>query len=66
MRKKISTLLFVLVGILLFPNAANAELSCNTTYSIYKDGCAVMDLSGAQYGMNTYSATKQVRCCNPS
>lgn len=57
MRKKISTLLFVLIGILLFPNVANAELSCNTTYSIYKDGCAVMDLSGTQYGMNTYSVS---------
>ena len=55
MRKKISTLLFVLVGILLFPSIANAELSCNTTYNIQKDGCTVMDLSGTQYGMNTYS-----------
>ena len=55
MRKKVLSLLFVLLGILLFPSITNAELSCNVTYNIVKDGCSVMDLSGTQYGMNTYS-----------
>lgn len=57
MRKKISTLLFVLVGILLFPSVVNADLSCNTAYNIQQDGCTVMDLSGTKYGMNTYVVT---------
>ena len=57
MKKKISILLFSLLSILLFPNIAKADLSCDVTYQIYKDDCATLNLNGATYGMNTYSVS---------
>ena len=62
MRKKISTLLFVLIGILLFPSVANAELACEgVSYNIYRDnGGSAYPLylnSGVSYGMYTYGVS---------
>ena len=57
MKKKISILLFSLLSILLFPNIAKADLSCDVTYQIYKDDCATLNLNGTTYGMNTYSVS---------
>lgn len=62
MRKKISTLLFVLIGILLFPSIANAELACEgVSYNIYRDnGGSAYPLhlnGGVSYGMYTYGVS---------
>ena len=62
MRKKISILLFVLIGILLFPNVTNAELACEgVSYNIYRDNggnAYPLNLnSNVSYGMYTYGVS---------
>lgn len=62
MRKKISTLLFVLIGILLFPSIANAELACEgVSYNIFRDnGGNAYPLhlnDNVSYGMYTYGVS---------
>ncbi|HIR74354.1 TPA: hypothetical protein IAB95_02500 [Candidatus Ventrenecus avicola] len=59
MKKKISILLFVLIGILLFPNTANADLACEgISYNIYKDNngrAYPINFGSFSYGMYTYA-----------
>ncbi len=62
MRKKISILLFVLIGILLFPNIVNADLLCEgISYGIYRDnnglGYPLYLNQNVEYGMYVYGVS---------
>ena len=62
MRKKISILLFALIGILLFPNIVNADLLCEgISYGIYRDnnglGYPLYLNQNVEYGMYVYGVS---------
>ena len=62
MRKKISALLCVFIGILLFPNIVNADLLCEgITYNVYRDngglGYPLYLNQNVEYGMYVYGVS---------
>ena len=59
MRKKIAGIILLTLSLIIFPTKTNAELSCDRSleYVITTTGSQCVQLNGAVYNMNLYTAT---------